>query len=342
MRRRTVIALAGTLVMVVTAWVFRPKLSTRSEHTENAEHAATDSTVLASPSSGTESPNSQIDPGSLNREELRVEVRRRDARDSKWEWKIPIKFYGKVVDETGQPIPGADVHFQWTDLSAKGTTDRQARSDAQGLFSLDNVSGKRLIARVNKPGYYASDSRNHFSFEYANPFEEIFQRANIHAPVLFYLRKQNPTADVISKSVEMVLPGDGTGTTVELLSGKISATGQLQVQAWKPWPPRPMSPAYKWKVMFVIPAGGFIETHEDFAFKAPEAGYQETYEIDMNPTLSSQWQVSAERSMYFTFGEPRKYGRLSLRTDGNSRYIFLDYVFNQSGSRNLEPASKTR
>ena len=157
----------------------------------------------------------------MTQAQITEEVTRRDRADSKWEWKIPIKFYGKVVDETGQPIPGADVHFQWTDLSAKGTTDRQAQSDAQGLFSLDNVSGKRLIARVSKPGYYASDSRNHFSFEYANPFEEIFHRANIDAPVLFYLRKQNPTADVISKSVEIVLPGDGTGTTVDLPSGKV-------------------------------------------------------------------------------------------------------------------------
>jgi hypothetical protein len=62
----------------------------------------------------------------------------------------------------------------------------------------------------------------------------------------------------------------------------------------------------------------------------------------MDPTLGSQWQVSAERSMYFSLGEPKKYGRLSLRTDGNSRYIFLDYIVNPTGSRNLEPPNKTR
>jgi hypothetical protein len=37
------------------------------------------------------------------------------------------------------------------------------------------------------------------------------------------------------------------------------------------------------------------------------------------------------------YGNPKKYGRLTLRTDGASRYIFIDYFLNPSGSRNLEP-----
>jgi hypothetical protein len=61
----------------------------------------------------------------------------------------------------------------------------------------------------------------------------------------------------------------------------------------------------------------------------------------MSPTLGRLWKVSAERSLYFVFGEPKKYGHMSLRTDGGSRYIFLNYVINQSGRRDLEPANKS-
>jgi hypothetical protein len=272
----------------------------------------------------------------MNKEQLRIEVRRRDGQDSKWEWKIPIKFYGKAIDENGQPVPGADVRFQWTNLSAQGTEERRDQTDSQGLFSLDEVSGKRLVVRVTKSGYYASDSRNQFSFEYANPFEEIFYQPNANTPILFYLRRQNSNANVISKSAEIVLPGDGTAAKLDLERGKISPTGELVIQTWKPWPPRPLSPPYEWKVTFVLPGGGFVETREDFAFEAPESGYEETYVIDMNPAMPSEWKVSAERTLYFTFGEPKRYGRMALRTDGNSRYVFLDYVMNQSGSRNLE------
>ena len=45
------------------------------------------------------------------------------------------------------------------------------------------------------------------------------------------------------------------------------------------------------------------------------------------------------RPLRIEYGNPKKYGRLNLRTDGNSRYVFIDYVLNPSGSRNLEEAS---
>src|SRR6266404_3714259 len=104
--------------------------------------------------------NQQIDATLFSREQVEAEVRRRDAEDSTWEWKIPISFYGKAIDERGQPMPGADVHFQWTTLSGKGTSEADTKSDDKGLFSLNNVQGKRLLVRVTKPGYYSSDVRN--------------------------------------------------------------------------------------------------------------------------------------------------------------------------------------
>jgi hypothetical protein len=339
MDRRIALVFTVVIATLTAAWFFRFKLPRQPSPPTRAAPGAT---MVRGPKSDVTPSNLQIDTASLSQEDVRSEVRRRDVQDSKWEWRIPIRFYGKAIDEKGQAVPGADVQFQWTNLSAKGSEKWRMETDSTGLFSIDNVTGKRLVVRVSKSGYYASDSRNRFSFEYANPFEEIFYRPNPNTPVLFYLRQQKPAIDVTSKSVEMVLAGDGTPLKLDLLSGKISTRGQLEVKAWKPWPPRPMEPSYEWKIMLVIPGGGFLETHEDFAFEAPETGYEEPYVIDMNPTLGSLWKVSAERSLYFAFGEPRKYGRMSLRTDGGSRYVFLDYVINQSGSRNLERGDKTR
>lgn len=139
--------------------------------------------------------------------------------------------------------------------------------------------------------------------------------------------------------MEIVLPGDGSATKIKLETGKPAPEGELEVRAWKPWPPRPMSPAYDWKVTFRLASGGFVETHEDFAFEAPEAGYEEEYIVDMAAASGKNWKVFAERTMYFAFGEPKRYGRVAMRTDGNSRYIFLDYIINRSGSRDLEAAS---
>jgi hypothetical protein len=333
--RRLVLIVGAILAILAAIWWFRYEFLLRSS--QFVAPTPTQNAALPSPNPAIHPAYSQIDLGSMNRDQVANEVRRRDGHDNKWEWKTPIKFYGKAIDEKGQPVAGADVHFQWTNLSAKGTEERRGQTDSHGLFSLDDVSGKRLVVRVTKSGYYDLDSRNRFSFEYANPFEKIFYQPNANRPILFYLRKQNPNANIISKSVEIVLPGDGTAATVDLDKGKINPTGELLIQAWKPWPPRPMSPLYEWKVLLHLPGSGFVETREDFAFEAPESGYEESYIIDMNPGRPSEWKVSAERTLYFTFGKPKKYGRMALRTDGNSRYVFLDYIINPTGSRNLEP-----
>src|SRR5436190_4368625 len=116
----------------------------------------------------------QISSREMTKEQIGAEVSRRDRIDSKWEWKIPIRFYGRVVDENERPVAGVDVHFQWTDLSPKGTSVADSKSDAHGFFSLENVDGKSLLVRLLKPGYYTTDARNQVNFEYANPFEESF------------------------------------------------------------------------------------------------------------------------------------------------------------------------
>lgn len=334
MTRRTAFVIAVSIVVLAAVcWVW---IRQRPESYELHRPAPPVPVARSTSVPVMETRNVQIDVAAISREQAAAEVSRRDAHDSKWEWKIPLNFYGKAIDENGQSVSGADVRFQWTNLSPKGTAERETKTDEQGLFSLDNVEGKRLVVRVTKPGYYSSDSRNQLSFEYANPFEEIYHQPSRDRPVLFRLRKQGSTADLQEKLIEIALPGDGSSTKVELETGKTGPDGELEVRAWKPWPPRPMSPPYDWKVTFNLVAGGFVETRGDFAFEAPEAGYEEKYTIEMIAASGAQWKVSAERTLYFAFGEPKRYGRLNVRTDGNSRYVFLDYVINPSGSRNLE------
>ena|SRR5438270_1991639 len=299
--------------------------------------AATASPKQSSPSA--ELTDDQIRLSRFTREQAAAEMKRRERTDAKWEWKIPINFYGLALDENQQPVIGANVHFQWTNLSAEGTGESDTQTDSQGRFSLERVHGKRLLVRLSKPGYDPSDSRNKLNFEYAIPFDEMYHEPHADAPVLFYLRKRKPSPDVISKSTKVMLQGDPAVLRFSLETSKPSSMGELLIEASKPWPPRPMSPPYDWHVAFHIENGGFIDSPNQFAFDAPETGYAPDYTIDMPATLDSEWKVHVERTLYFTFGEPKRYGRLNLRTNGNSRYIFLDYVINRSGSRNLEALS---
>jgi Carboxypeptidase regulatory-like domain len=339
MNRRVILATAIVLFGVAVGFIYF------THHFTSQITKLESSTARAGPkesSSIPESGDEQISLSRFTREQAAAEVRRRERADPKWEWKIPINFYGLAVDENQQPVSGANVHLQWTNLSAHGTGESDTQTDSEGRFSLERVQGKRLLVRLSKPGYDPSDARNKLSFEYAIPVDEMYHEAHADVPVLFYLRKRKPSADVVSKSAKVMLQGDSTALRLNLDTSKPSTTGELLIEASKPWPPRPMSPPYNWHVAFHIENGGFIDAADQFAFNAPEAGYAPDYTIDMPATLGSEWKVHVERTLYFTFGEPKRYGRLNLRTNGNSRYIFLDYVINRAGDRNLEaqPASE--
>src|SRR5438046_7675983 len=109
----------------------------------------TDSVISATPRISTTSQavegTSSYDQISLKlftREQAATEVTRRDRADGKWEWKIPIKFYGLAVNENEQPVSGVEVHFQWTDLSTRGTGEDDTQTDSEGRFVLEEAHGE--------------------------------------------------------------------------------------------------------------------------------------------------------------------------------------------------------
>ena len=74
--------------------------------------------------------------------------------DHDFDWKQPINFFGKVVDENGQPVADAVVKFIWNDISTNGSSESQTVSESSGLFSLRDKRGKCLDVYVSKDEYY--------------------------------------------------------------------------------------------------------------------------------------------------------------------------------------------
>ncbi len=117
-------------------------------------------------------------------------------QDPNFDWKQPITFYGKVIDQNEQSVANADVHFVWTDLSQNGTSEVDSKSDVRGDFSLTDKTGKRLSVTVSKDGYYTPKTEASSSFEYANPSGGLFVR-NMANPVFFHLYKKGRPEDLI-------------------------------------------------------------------------------------------------------------------------------------------------
>jgi hypothetical protein len=254
----------------------------------------------------------------------------------KAEWRTPIEFFGKVVDEGSNPVENATVHFVWTDLSAEGHSEKQAVSDADGLFSLRNERGKVLSVTVGKPGYY-SYKPNGEGFFYAGANENFFpDSAN---PVIFQLHKKGEAEPLIATEfpgfaqIEK-LPRDGAPVEISLMSArKVSSGGQLKLEFWGD-PVERTNRTFNWKLRVSVPGGGILATDDEFAFRAPENGYAAQVEIEM-PASSPRWETSV-KPKYFIKLPDGNFGRVEFDFLARNGVYRIRSFINPSGSRNLE------
>ena len=94
---------------------------------------------------------------------------------------------------------------------------------------------------------------------------------------------------------------------------------------------------YDWRVNVKVNGGGLLEHEDVFALEAPELGYVSEFDASLHPTDGLSPDVTVNKQFYFYFGQPRKYGRLHLRTDGDRPTVIVDYLVNPTpDNRNLE------
>ena len=257
------------------------------------------------------------------------------------EWRTPIEFYGKVVDENTNLVAGASVHFVWTDLSPKGNSEKDTTSDQDGFFSLSNTNGKNLIVQVSKEGYY-SYQRFGAAFNYAGENQNFIPDAA--NPVIFRLKKKGVAEPLVHIQSPMGGPKgfriakDGTADEISLTTGKAVPPGQgdLRVQCWTDNQGKAPGEKYDWKCQISVPSGGLVQSTEDLDFQAPLTGYRTSDAIDMPAKLESDWSSHVKRN-YFVKLANGNYARMSFEmVAGGDHFFQLESFLNPSGSRNLE------
>jgi hypothetical protein len=262
-------------------------------------------------------------------------VHEKDKLDHNWEWRMPIDFYGQVVDENDRAIPEAKVDFSWTDLSSAGTSTATTSSGLDGIFSLRGKTGRYLQVDVSKPGYYKIRNERLRSFDYAAFWERNYHQPDPAQPVTFHLRAKGRPEVSSSGESTPIAPADGTPVLVDLLDrGRVSANGQIEFAAvtnTEKYPPR----TFDWRATITVRDGGLLEHNLEFPFEAPMEGYTPQVVFEM-PANYPGWKRSIEKTYFIRFGTPAKYGRLQIRLNGASQKVFLRYTVNPTGSRNLE------
>jgi hypothetical protein len=279
---------------------------------------------------------------------LRAELTRKFIEEMKadpsYQFKMPIRFYGKLLDEEEKPLADADVHFKWNKINSANNEiesgEAGTKTDAEGLFSLVGQNGNGVCVAVSKPDYY-NLRENPACFEYAMPWAANFHTPDSSKPVVFHLRKKGRGVALITSqngmrsSLKLSIPMDGMPIKVDLLQQKITETGSLQVSQVKP-DSKVWKQATEWSFQMTIPDGGFVEQHDEFPFEAPETGYQPVLQLSFQEGQTN-WTTYLKSDYYIRFGNPPRYGRLHLETGIDDNGARLTYAINPDGSRNLEP-----
>jgi len=248
----------------------------------------------------------------------------------------PFSFYGKVVDQTGQPIGGATATVTlWGEAgSGKASSKRNILSGADGMFSLKDVRAVSIEVVVTKEGYRTLPAKTPPGGWGLNLQNRSFPSAT--DPAVFPLQKIGIAEPlVVFHTGGMDVSQDGAVAAFDLTSGhkRKDFTGGVQVQTWvDAHDPKSQQP-YHWKFSVTVPGGGLQLRTDDYQFVAPSSGYQAADVVDMTPGNGS-WSDVNERN-YFIKTADGKYGRIRLSVNAHGSFSIEGYL-NPSGSQNLE------
>jgi hypothetical protein len=258
----------------------------------------------------------------------------------------PIKFYGKVVDENGNPVVGATAKMSVADKPITDGAKYTRITDSDGLFSLTGLHGGAVSVNVVKDGYYSSEqSRGMIRFGKFRSNSDP-QIPTVSSPTIFMLRKMGESVPLVVKGVNKSIRKNGTPIEINLETGRTVAAGQghLRVEAWTKDQKKDDRGHYDWKVRISAPSGGLVERKDNFDFEAPSEGYQPFDEITM-PQNAERWNPQASRQ-YFVKLDNNLYAciQFEMVAGGDHFFSVTSYLNPTPGSRNLEydPAKRLK
>lgn len=262
-----------------------------------------------------------------------------------------IFYYGKVIDQYGQPVVGADVNgivtVRQTFVDQK-FEQRKTKTDENGLFEFSWLMGYGVGATPSKQGYLFG-CPGAFGFDYC--LRSIGGKTSPADRDIFTMWKCKGPEPMIHRQRFYQITPDNRIFTIDLLKPKIiegtNSTGDFQIQIQRP-ATIGRQERFDWSFVMTANGGGFIEvTNKGYLNIAPENGYLPQYRFSMSAADEDKnWKqyvyskaVGAKKTFYFKNRDGQFYGRFKLEVIpffNDSSAIDLEYYLNPNASRILE------
>jgi len=248
-----------------------------------------------------------------------------------------IIFYGKVIDQFGDPVSGAKITYVGQGVEyARGSGTQYTKTDDQGMFFTNDMQGVAFVVeKIEKDGYQFS-LRERFLNNYGHARDGQFWEdySTQDKPFVFNAWKvAGARYPNVSRARGNYGFKPGKTYSMDFSSSnkkKVKKEGKLNLDLQVLF----NHTEEGWSLSLYVPNGGLIETDGLYMNEAPVSGYQRKFEF----SGTGKKEIFVEKK-YYIHSRGRLYGRLKVRIrpyTNRGSGITVEHVMNLDGGRNLE------
>lgn len=260
-----------------------------------------------------------------------------------------IKVYGRVVDQFGDPVAGANVRLNPINRLQDSYGKKTVITDSDGRFSADDLYGKSLGITAEKEGYLripALSSRSSTAMlSYERGASGTGDQFSVSSnPIILELIKIGPTEPMVhvdKKRWKLALDGSLQMIALDSMEGQGVHQIEFRFRSNTHIREIPGNNAYTpfdWSFEIRVPGGGLVWDESDAKFEAPASGYKEVVRYEYPATMPRDEWKRVQRGRYFVRFPDNTFGRIQFDIDGGSdrRPLYMESWLNLTpGSRNL-------
>jgi hypothetical protein len=330
--------LALILILAAGWWFTRRQLSARP--TSEASPVASSTKPIAETTTNAPAPKSEATPATAPAAQKSVVADKKTVMQEIWsETNSETQdFYGLIVDQAGQPVPGATatgtlMRIQGFDVGEKREILRTV-SDSNGDFQFTGIKGWKLGVTVQKDGYEMGFGHGTYRGPAAGNGTDPAHRGT------FTMWKRKGAEALAHSRIQVMVPCDGRATSYSLLTGRAVDSGEdLTVTFVRNPVEIDRGRHFDWRLVLAMAEGGIQEIHDIYPNEAPAEGYEPSITISMAAD-APHWTSRFVHSYYFKARNSKIFGRIAITLVADFEpppTSFEAEIFaNSNGSRNLE------
>jgi hypothetical protein len=258
----------------------------------------------------------------------------------------PFTGSGRVLDQDGDPVSGAEVEVHWAYLDPdqdfkKVILKKWVKADMNGDFTftlekahepyINNVKSREYEFKRNLSPYFT-----------LNPSEEKRMMANSeNEPILLYMRKLNSTTFLLKSGVSHYFKEPNTTLRYTMIPGLLRPIDPDLSKLKKPEQNdliftvnKNGDGSYTMHIQPVPEIGGSMQILDDYLYAAPTGGYSQEISLTIRPE-----DGKVTKYLYFTSRKSSVYSRMEMelrvRDEGDLQFHSSTWS-NPYGKRNLE------